>query len=126
MKKTVFLKVVGGHLGTFGGYQWLSKNSIRPKITTFRPKLFFWLIKWYGYQSNRTGLIKLSKLVSADLMNRLLSRGGIVEEDGRRWKKKKFEKSIKKGQTQILSGKCRGRSGDLSWGTNSPKKYFGH
>ena len=25
---------------------------------------------------------------------------------------------------KILSGKCRGWSGDLSWGTNSPQKIF--
>ena len=35
--------------------------------------------------------------------NRLLSRGGIVEEDGRRWTKKKFKKSQnKKGQKNCL------------------------
>ena len=49
-----------------------------------------------------------------------------MEEDGRRWKKmdekKKFEKSRKKRSKKKMSGKCRGWSGDLSWGTNSPKK----
>ena len=58
-------------------------------------------------------------------MNRLLSRGGIVEEDGRRWKKmdeKKVRKKSKKKVEKKMSGKCRGWSGDLSWVTNSPKK----
>ena len=51
-----------------------------------------------------------------------------MEEDGRRWtKKKKSSKKVeKKGRKKKMSGKCRGWSGDLSWGTNSPKKYFGH
>ena len=57
-------------------------------------------------------------------MNRLLSRGGIVEEDGRRWTKKKVRKKSKTKIVKKMFGKCRGWSGDLSWGTNSPKKIF--
>ena len=47
-----------------------------------------------------------------------------MEEDGRRWTKKKSSKNVEKIVKKKLSGKCRGWSGDLSWGTNSPKKIF--
>ena len=49
-----------------------------------------------------------------------------MEEDGGRWKKmdeKKVRNMLEKCKKKLF-GKCRGRSGDLSWVTNSPKKIF--
>ena len=53
-----------------------------------------------------------------------------MEEGGRRWKKveggrrwKKVEDGRKKVEKYFLK-KCRGRSGDVSWGTNRPQKNY--
>ncbi len=44
-----------------------------------------------------------------------------MEEDGRRWKKME-EDGTKKSRKNDMFFKCRGRSGDLSWGTKGPKQ----